>query len=323
MRRGSGLLGGLILIALGLLFFFHSSNWASWEVWAGLARLWPLLLIFIGATLLFGGTALWRLAVLALAVAAVALLWVQLTASGPVQTVHIDERAPSGVRSVAYHIGLGGGTLELAADRRAGTLLAGDIETFGPIAPEIQTHGDAVDVALDEGRLGALGRNWRADWDLTLSPDLPADVDIDAGAAKLTLDLRQVRLQRLRLSTGASKVDVQLGGQVGVVRLDFSMAAADLELALPEDVAVEIENNGVLMGQNFAEAGLVRDGDTWRSPGYDQAKRRVEIHLSAAASRIRLARPSDQASAPVAASSQPGAPDQAPARPPVSAVTSL
>ena len=51
--RGGALLFGLILIAIGVIFFCENlyGNFSAWQV---IARYWPLILIFIGIKKLYG-----------------------------------------------------------------------------------------------------------------------------------------------------------------------------------------------------------------------------------------------------------------------------
>lgn len=52
--RRSGLGAGIVLIVIGLAFLFDRLPWLHWPHWVRLSSLWPIVLIGIGAAMIFG-----------------------------------------------------------------------------------------------------------------------------------------------------------------------------------------------------------------------------------------------------------------------------
>jgi hypothetical protein len=65
--------------------------------------------------------------------------------------------------------------------------------------------------------------------------------------------------------------------------------AGSVRLCAPDGVALRlITDDSILSGQDFADAGLVQNGSTWETPGFDTAPVRIELHTQANAGSFRL-----------------------------------
>jgi hypothetical protein len=128
--------------------------------------------------------------------------------------------------------------------------------------PELAYRDGALRVGLDDVRVR--GRNLRAgELKLELGPTVPLNLSLEFGAARAHVDLTGLRIQRLRLATGASEsrlyinepntevcelVDLDVGaakfdayglGNLNAQRLDFSGGVGDVSL----DFTGEWRNN--------------------------------------------------------------------------------
>lgn len=138
------------------------------------------------------------------------------------------------------------------------------------------------------------------------------EADVQTGASDTKLRFSQPNLDRcraLRLQVGAADFQaLQLGnlsperlevvGGVGDVTLDFSgewkgdvageirMGMGSLTLAIPRGVGVRIDKRSFLA--DFEPAGLVKRGNTYFSPGYESAKRRLNLDIQAALGSLEV-----------------------------------
>jgi hypothetical protein len=150
------------------------------------------------------------------------------------------------------------------------------------------------------------------DGDLDLGGLRLTSLDLEAGASRATVRFSQPNGARCRdavLSSGAAELTVLgLGnsrcdriafeGGVGRVTLDFSgtwtssshvsvkMALGQVELRLPRQVAVRLTLDKFLA--TFEAEGLVRRGNAYVSPGYDQAARHLDIDITTAVGGVTL-----------------------------------
>ena len=97
---------------------------------------------------------------------------------------------------------------------------------------------------------------------------------VQSGAAQLTDVDIQVNfgaiVAELADATSLESVDVQTNaGSASVTLPDVSLTgrlqvnAGSLEVCIPADAGVRIQTGGGLGSNNFGDAGLVQDGDTW------------------------------------------------------------
>ncbi len=172
-----------------------------------------------------------------------------------------------------------------------------------------QTAGVAfspkADLSLDV-QLGAV------DGDLDLGGLRVTDLDLSAGASRAVVRFSRpngTRCRMAKLSAGAAELSVSgLGnsrcdriafeGGVGKVTLDFGgawttssrvdvrMALGEVTLRLPREIGVSVTLDKFL--SSFDPEGLEREGPSYRSPGYDQATRHLDIAVSTAAGAVRI-----------------------------------
>lgn len=162
-----------------------------------------------------------------------------------------------------------------------------------------------ADLALDLS-LGAV------DADVELGGLRISDLDLKTGASRATVRFSRPNGMRCRhagFSAGAAEVsivglgnsrcdEIDFEGGMGTVLLDFSgvwssnahvevkMAVGEITLRLPKRVGVRLAMDKFLT--SFQAAGLLRRGDSFVSPNYDSAERRLDIDLTTAMGGVSI-----------------------------------
>jgi hypothetical protein len=162
-----------------------------------------------------------------------------------------------------------------------------------------------VDVALDL-TLGA------AEADLELGGLRVTNLQVKSGASRTVVRFSKpngTRCQRASIAAGAADVSVlglgnsrcdliDFEGGMGKVLLDFAgawtsnarvevkMAMGELTLRLPRRVGVRITMDKFL--SSFEPAGLVRQGDAFQSPNYENSQRRLDLDLTTAVGGVNV-----------------------------------
>jgi len=289
VRRGL-LFWGLFFIPLGAVPLLVRAGVLDPNVVANAWRLWPLLLIAFGLTMILGRS---RAGVLGTIVAAVALGTVAggaLAASTP-WIGNVGGCGSTGSASDQRVEGGGtlGGPATVEFDMNCGTL---DVS----MAPGSDWHligtyqGDPprIDETLDSLAIhspDAFG-NRRQSWQVTLPTDQTSDVDITANASTGTIGLAGATLATLKadLNAGDLRIDisearvstVDIAVNAGRVRIradgdlhgQLSANAGSLELCVPDDAALRIRvEEQLTFGHNLDDRGLTRTGDVWTRDG--------------------------------------------------------
>ena len=113
-----------------------------------------------------------------------------------------------------------------------------------------------------------------------------ADVELNAGQA--TVDLRDsssVDEPKIGLNAGTLGLYLPRVSTTGSIEAN----AGSVRMCAAEGVALRLRtDDSVLSAYDFGSAGLVQNGDTWETPGYDTAVTRIELRIQANAGSIRL-----------------------------------
>jgi hypothetical protein len=261
MRRGE-IFWGSLLILLGVLFFLHTAGYLTGDVFSWF---WPFAVIAIGVWILMGSF---------------------------VARVNFDSAEKfsiplQGAKEAQLEINHGAGQIDLSAGADAGDFLTG----IAGVGMNQSSHldGDKLEVEIDAGPsfmpfIGPEGGVWQ----FHLNPDLPTSLDIDAGASRLNLDLRDLQVKYLSFDGGASHITLTLPAHVENMVADLEAGAASIELNVPQGVGLRLrlKSVGTL---TIDEARFVpHEGRTYQSTDYDTAKYRAEVNIEGGATWIRV-----------------------------------
>jgi hypothetical protein len=289
VRRGL-LFWGLFFIPLGAVPLLVRAGALDPDVVANAWRLWPLLLVALGLTLILSRS---RAGVLGTIVAALALGTVAggaLAASTPwLGNVGGCGSASSASDQRVEGSGTFGGPASVEFDMNCGTL---DVSmTPGSDWHLIGTYrGDPprIDETLDSLAIhspDAFG-NRRQAWQVELPSDRTGDIDITANASTGTIALAGATLATLKadLNAGDLRIDLSEGRvstidvsvNAGRVRIrtdgdlhgELSANAGSLDLCVPDDMALRIRvEEQLTFSHNLDDRGLTRNGDFWTREG--------------------------------------------------------
>lgn len=111
-------------------------------------------------------------------------------------------------------------------------------------------------------------------------------VRLQAGAAEFTaLDLGNLNADRISVEAGVGEVTLDLTGawrRDADVSVDMGLGA--LHLRFPEGLGVRLERESFLV--SLDPQGLTRRGDAYFSPNWEEAERRVTVHIEAAVGSV-------------------------------------
>lgn len=144
----------------------------------------------------------------------------------------------------------------------------------------------AVEAELDLGGLRVAELRLEAGASRTLvrfsqpNPIRCRTADISAGAAEISiLKLGNSRCDQIRVEGGIGRMTLDFGGAwTGSQRAELSLAVTELRLRLPRKAGVRITMDRLLT--RFDHSGLIRRGNEWVTPGYEQAERHLDISLT-------------------------------------------
>lgn len=320
MHIRRGFLGwGVFLILAGAIPLAVRAGYLTQDQVDRLWSLWPLILIGFGVGLILSRTRVDFLGGLIVA-ATFGIMAGGLLSGGvagfstgacgagtgnvgfPVQEGAIDAAAGT----VEVQLDCGNVTIETASG--AAWRVAGQDETGA--GPEVRSSTDALSIRSRDGDRGPLGIfGDRETWRITVpdSPRLDLDVQTNAGEATIDLDGAALGAFDLELNAGSATVDlgsvreieaIQIGinaGSLGLTLPNVSITgsidanAGSVMLCAPPGAALKLRTaESIVASYDFAGHGLVQDGSTWTTPGFDTATVRIELRTEANAGSFVL-----------------------------------
>lgn len=292
-RRGyRSLFWPVVLIAAGVLWLLSNLGIMTAENWSVLVQLWPILLIAAGLDMIVGRFS----AVLGslIGVAAVGLI-VVLALIGPslgwagnatwfgspiviggdleIQNMSIDE--PLGdTQSADVRLDLSFEQTSIRTlDAGSDSLLEADIDYLGDLTFDV-TGGRNKSIRLRQdvvtaGIFPPPGLNTRdMRWDIALNPDVPTDLQVDAGSGPVEMDLAGLTLTALEIDGGSGPVTLSLpaGGPYDT-EIDVGSGSFDVELAQGASTTMDVRGgSGPFRFASGADAEVRFEGDVGSGP---------------------------------------------------------
>lgn len=302
LRRGP-LFWGLVLVCLGAIPLLVRAGYLDASRFDEAWRLWPLILVAVGLSILLGRgrTGLAGTVGLALVVGIVGggalaggfSMFGNVTdcagTSAPLSSLS-EAGVFEGKASVTLDLNCGSLTVTLA-DQGGWALEAGHRNR----PPSVTATGTSLVVAAPDG-------SHRQEWRLALpvattgSLRLTANastsaievgrgvldlVEADLNAGDLRIDARDGTIRRLDVSMNAGRARITLGATA--VTGSLSANAGSFELCVPPAVGLRLQATDQLtFVHNLDDRGLAREGDTWTRPGSSGAMVDLEIDGNAA-----------------------------------------
>ncbi|MCX6026246.1 MAG: LiaF-related protein [Chloroflexi bacterium] len=283
-----GLVGPILLIGLGLIFLLTNLGMLSSSIWGVLVRIWPVILIAIGVDLLIGRRSLWgRVLALVLILAVLAGgLWIGGVRIGQIQRGQALQgesltqplgKATRAVVSVDPAIGvvdigaLAAGSANLAEGRIA-------LPRGANVTQQASVAGDTatLNLRMNGSWFGpTINVDESMKWTLNLNRDVPLDLHFNVIAGQALLDLSQLKVEALDVSSVFGQAKVTLPDQ-GSFKAHAGGVFGQTVITVPQGVGVKAKVSAVF-GTSSLPADYRKQGDWYYSPNYNTATNKVEL----------------------------------------------
>ena len=314
MRINRGLLfWGLALVTAGIVALGVQQGYLDESILGGAWRLWPVILIAIGLSIILSRTAFGVLGTVVAAVV-VGVVAGSVLAAGPFVTgcaggdVESAALTPSSgafeADAVQVDLDFSCGSLALAMGDAA-SWSANVGRTRGPLA-EVTGDAGSLRISTEGGSMFDAGGQR---WVVTLGADPTYELTASINAASSTMDLTDAAFAAMNLEPNAGDITVNLSGAT-VENLDVGLNAGNASITVDEGssvsgsletnagslelcatpgtaVRISLESN-VAFGHNLGDSDLVRSRDTWTSEGFETAETKVDLRLSGNAGSFNL-----------------------------------
>lgn len=285
---------GLLLVAGGVLLLL--GNLGVIDVnWGGILRLWPLLIVAVGLSILASAHWVWKilsglfiLGTLFLVVWIGAGFYSPDTSSQSSQSASV--KAERNIDSAEVTLEAGASSLAINSSNTSRIVEASLRGENSRIEEKSRRSGSVQKVTLFNETEGAWWPgNWSSDWDVTLSERLPLKLTVDAGASSIDADLSQVKLTDLVVDSGASTATITLGNRVRTTNVTLDAGASTSTLRIPKSSGIKATFDGGLSSRNIVGLEEQQDG-TFQTKDFDKATHKVIIEVEGGLSSFTLKR---------------------------------
>jgi hypothetical protein len=283
MKKPISLVIGCVFVVLGVLLLLRTLGVASFPIWGGFATYWPLGLMLAGVALI--AKQKW----LGIAIAAVtfilAMLFITHQISVSAESRHVVQVLPEDNTVDVLNINMKYG---------AGMISIGPSESNNLVDFEAQTY-DMNDPEFDFNQNGGTGElvisrrvsvfpfgKSEDTWNLDLSPKPVVNLDIHYGAGTMEADFNALKVNKLTISSGASKDSIIFGNFP--TKATIETGASELDMTFPTGANALVTVEGGALSSDFN--GFMVDKKQYKSPGFDPNKDYISVTVHAGASKI-------------------------------------
>jgi hypothetical protein len=293
---------GAFILFIGVVFLLQVTGVLEWQIWGTLWKFWPVLIIIVGLSFLLSNRRGWLLAVLTLAILGVCL-WISAFQYMPTLShdVTIVEQ------QFSYPV-IGVERAEGRIDNSAGSLSVTDLQTNSRLLVEINDSHEALrkpqervitmeaDFTEQDGTVGIdvksinqrFWDDWPVRWDFSFNRQIPITLDIHCDGSRVTLNLKDLSVEKLGLEMDVCSGRLRLPTSADETTMDIDMDVSNLEITVPEGVAVKIKVDSNLSIFSIDTERFTQQGDYYVSPGYDSAANRIELNILCDVGRLTI-----------------------------------
>ncbi|MFH1849161.1 MAG: DUF5668 domain-containing protein [archaeon] len=273
-----GLFSGTVILAIGILLLLRTMGAISFSVWQGFAEYWPAGIMLMGLALILREKGLaFIIFLLTLSAGILFISESHIIQEGEYRTLEFT--APAGPEHLNLDLDFGAGEAIIGAGDSS-YLMRNSVKTADLRDPEFVDNEGSVRMSRRAEGFNFLKKN-REEWDIKINPDVTADLDLDYGAADISINMTGLKVNNLDIDTGASKTEIVFGPHP--TKADIDTGASKIDLWFPEGYGVLIEIDGGAVTKHLD--GFAVNGKKYTS-NYDPDGDNIEIEIDAGATTI-------------------------------------
>ena len=297
--RMSTLFWGVLFVLIGGLFLLNNIGVlnVNWEtIW----RLWPMILIFWGISILVGRQRPpWYVVLLMICLMMFMVFAVAATqwfhhdfeySSGGSYTQTFEEPLAPNTTRATFRLRSGAGRFYIR-DTTSQLVKASTEVSFGKYTLSREQTDNSAYVTLDfRGR--SVGWNFggtknRADIRLNAAPEWT--IQLEVGASSADFDLTPYKVEELRIDAGASSMKVRLGARAEETHVTVKTGVSSTTLQIPESVGCELRMETALSGKRIHGFDKISN-NRYQTANFETATKKIYIDVSAGVSHISVDR---------------------------------
>lgn len=305
--RSSSVVFPLLLIAIGVLVLLRRAM-PDFDPWPVLENYWPLILIFVGAGMIWDrsrrpqnpseaspfpigstvGTLLFILLMIFLMWRGHAFTGRSYASSSISRTHHTQSIDLKGAKAIKMSVKMPAGDLRMSGGGQHA--VEADF-SYGNawLSPTVDyTVNDGVGTMnIGQQSGGQLVVSSDNTWNLKVNDSIPLDLEVDVGAGRGEFRFAKVDLTRLELNIGAGQADVDLSGERAKdLEAEVQGGVGQATIRLPKNVGVIATVHGGL--GSIDTHGLKEDDGQYVNEAYGKSPTTIHLSVNGGIGSIKL-----------------------------------
>ena len=304
-KRDEGLVGGIILIAIGiialLVTFFDVDI-----VWSELAKFWPVFIIIFGVSLLPLNKVLKSVSVIVIILISCLIYCNEVngnenTSDEMTSEVLLEE----GIETQEFFAPFKDNITEASVEINYG---AGVLYLNSPVAELVKarnmsdkisqnfyleyegSHAEILfDVEDDNYQVNNVDEVKSNRFDISLNEAPIYDFELDLGACEMNFDFSEYKVSDIEINSGASNIDIKLGELFDSTRIVISTGVSKIRIGIPNNSGCRVECESVLSLKDF-DGFVKKSSNVYETSNYSSAENNIEIEFEGAMSEIKVYR---------------------------------
>lgn len=304
-KRDEGLVGGIILIAIGiialLVTFFDVDI-----VWSELAKFWPVFIIIFGVSLLPLNKVLKSVSVIVIILISCLIYCNEVngnenTSDEMTSEVLLEE----GIETQEFFAPFKDNITEASVEINYG---AGVLYLNSPVAELVKarnmsdkisqnfyleyegSHAEVLfDVEDDNYQVNNVDEVKSNRFDISLNEAPIYDFELNLGACEMNFDFSEYKVSDIEINSGASNIDIKLGELFDSTRIVISTGVSKIRIGIPNNSGCRVECESVLSLKDF-DGFVKKSSNVYETSNYSSAENNIEIEFEGAMSEIKVYR---------------------------------
>ncbi len=280
------LIGGIILIVLGALFLLTNLGYISFDVLFGILDLWPLLLVVAGINVLFNKKPIITLITWIIFFAVLILYGTFYEKANT--SVDFKTHFVKPVETSYGELNLDIGAARINVDSEKNNLLKVDARGIK------LNHNNAYKNDMETAIFNFTNKNHNptvyrirdSSYNFRLNENVIWDLDLNLGAVSTTLNLENIATRSVDLDMGAGNLEITLGNKYNKSDIKIDSGASNINITVPKDAGIKIRLDSSLSKINTDDLNLVKLGDYYISPDYDEKGVKLVFRVSMSVGRV-------------------------------------
>ncbi len=304
--KAKNIIWGLVLVLIGVLFILKNLDIIYFS-WHSIWRLWPLILVLVGVTILPVKDAVKvGLTLVVFIIGALFLIFYPKSdsmddrwffrhdrdMSTTPKKMDIDQRIFEAYDSTImmadldFDAAAGNFRIEQATEELFEFNREGNLGRYNYSIKELGDRRE-IKIELEEGRF--VKSDLKNQVSLKLNPNPIWSLKVDAGAANIDMELSEIKVGQLKIDGGASSINITLGNLQSECNMKINAGASSIYIRIPEEFACEVNTSTVLSSKDLQGFNKVSSG-TYVTPDFSEKTKNLAIEIDAAVSSLTIER---------------------------------